>query len=95
MVIGVCRIEMLIHDKQSLKGKRQVLKKVIKNVENRFNASVAEVGSHELWQRAEIGVAVVGSDRSRINSILDKVINFIEAMHIVEIIDYEVELLNY
>lgn len=95
MVVGVCHIDLLIHDKQSLKGKRQVLKKLVDNVRNRFNVSVAEVGSHELWQRAELGVSVVGSDRAVINSLLDKVLNFIEGLHLVEIIDHQIELVNY
>ena len=95
MVVGVCHIDLLIHDKQSLKGKRQVLKKLVDNVRNRFKVSVAEVGSHELWQRAELGVSVVGSDRAVINSLLDKVLNFIEGLHLVEIIDHQIELVNY
>jgi uncharacterized protein YlxP (DUF503 family) len=95
MVVGVCHIGLLIHDNHSLKGKRQVLKKVVERVKNRFNVSVAEVGSQDLWQRADIGVSTVGSDKALINSLLDRVVNFIDGLHIVEIIDYEIEMINY
>jgi uncharacterized protein YlxP (DUF503 family) len=94
MVVGVCHICLLIHDNHSLKGKRQVLKKVVGKVKNRFNVSVAEIGCHDLWQRAEIGFSAVGNDRAFINSLLDKVVDFIEDLHIVEIIDHDIEVIN-
>lgn len=94
MVVGVCHIDLLIHGNHSLKGKRQILKKVIERVKNRFNVSVAEVGSHDLWQRAEIGLSIVGNDRAFVNSLLDKVLDFIEDLHIVEVSDHEIDLIN-
>ncbi|MFZ3072242.1 MAG: DUF503 domain-containing protein [Thermodesulfobacteriota bacterium] len=95
MVVGVCHIGLLIHGSQSLKDKRQILKKVIEGARNRFNVSVAEVGSQDLWQKAEIGISVVGSDVSVINSVVDRLINFIEDMHAAEIIDHDIEFINY
>ncbi len=94
MVVGICHMGLLIHDSRSLKAKRQVLKKVVEKVKNRFNVSVAEVGSQDLWQRAELGFAAVGNDRAVINSVLDKVINFVEELHIVEITDHDIEVIN-
>lgn len=95
MVVGICRISLIIHDNHSLKGKRQVLKSIVEKVKNRFNVSVAEVGDNDLWQRAELGVSAVGNDRAFINSILDKVMNFIENLHLAEIVDHNIELINY
>lgn len=94
MVVGICHIGLIIHDNCSLKGKRQVLKKVIENVKGRFNVSVAEVGSQDLWQRAEIGVSAIGSDGAAINSLMDRVVNFVEGLHIAEIIEHDIELIN-
>jgi uncharacterized protein len=95
MVVGICRISLIIHDNHSLKGKRQVLKSIVEKVKNRFNVSVAEVGDNELWQRAELGVSAVGNDKAFINSVLDKVMNFIENLHLAEIVDHNIELINY
>lgn len=95
MVVGVCHIGLLIHDNRSLKGKRQILKKVLERVKNRFNVSISEVGSHDLWQRAEIGLTVVGNDGAFVNSQLLKVLDFIENLHIVEIANHDIELTNY
>lgn len=94
MVVGICRISLIIHDNQSLKGKRQVLKSIVEKVKNRFNVSVAEVGDNDLWQRAELGVSAVGNDRAFINSVLDKVMNFIENLHLAEVVDHNIELIN-
>jgi len=94
MVVGVCHISLIIHDSHSLKQKRQVLKSVMEKVKNRFNVSVAEVGSNDAWQRAEIGVCAVGNDRAFVNSSLDKVMNFMEDLHLAEIAGHEIELIN-
>lgn len=95
MVIGVIRVTLVLHDSHSLKDKRQVLKSVIEKVRNRFNVSVAETGSNDLWQRAEIGIAAIGNDKAFVNSVLDKVMNFIEGMHLAEVTDSNIELLNF
>lgn len=94
MVVGVCGISLLIHDAHSLKGKRQVIKSLQEKVRNRFNVSMAEVGDNDLWQRAELAVAAIGNDRAFINSVIDKVVNFIENLHVAEIIDHRIEIIN-
>ncbi len=95
MVIGVCHITLMLHDNHSLKGKRQVLRKVISNVQNKFNVSIAEVGSQDKWQKAEVGITTAGGDKLVINSVLDKVIDFIENLHIAEVTAQSIELINY
>jgi len=94
MTVGICHIALMLHDNRSLKGKRHVLKRVIEGLKNRFNAAVSEVGSHDLWQRAEIGIAVVGSDGATINSALDKMLDYIDGLNLVDIVEHEIELIN-
>ncbi|MCK4739133.1 MAG: DUF503 domain-containing protein [Deltaproteobacteria bacterium] len=94
MVIGICHVEFLIHESCSLKSKRRVLKKIIANIQNRYNISVAEVGSNDLWQRGEIGIAVVGNDKAHLNSLLDKALNYIETLGLAEVIDHSIEFFN-
>ncbi len=95
MVVGVCHLDVIIPANRSLKGKRQVIKKIIDRVKNRFNISIAEVGDNELWQRSQLGMSLVGNDRKFVNSYLDRVVNFIEAMNIVDIAHSELEILNF
>ena len=94
MVVGISTIVLRIPGNTSLKGKRKVVKSVIARLQNTFNASVAEIGANDSHQRAEIGLAFVGNDRRRINSKIDKALNFVEAMQVAEIINAEMEIIN-
>jgi uncharacterized protein YlxP (DUF503 family) len=94
MVIGVCQLDFRIPENQSLKGKRHVLRKMIDRVRHQFNVAISEVGDNDLWQRGQIGICAVGNDRRHINSSLDKVIDFIEKMNLVEMVRTEMEIIN-
>lgn len=95
MVVGTGIITLRIHDCRSLKGKRKVVKSLIQRVRNNFNASVAEVGANDIYQRAEIGIALAGNDRQVINAKLDKVFNLVEDLGLAEVIDSEYEIITY
>jgi uncharacterized protein YlxP (DUF503 family) len=94
MVVGLGIITFRLHDCRSLKGKRKVIKSIIKQMQNRFNISVAEVGANDVYQRSEIGFALVGNDRMVINSKADKVFNMVDDLGLAEMIDSEMEILN-
>ncbi len=85
----------MIYDCQSLKSKRQVLRKFKDNISNRFNVSIAEVGAQDLWQRSVIGIAVAGSDKKIVNAMLNKVMDYSANISAFEIIDETIELINY
>ncbi len=93
MVVGILNIALNIPGNNSLKGKRQVLKSLKDKIRGKFNVSVAEVGSNDLWQRADLGIAIVSNDRRQANRILSKVIDLIELSNYAELLDYEMELL--
>ncbi|MCD5401209.1 DUF503 domain-containing protein [candidate division NPL-UPA2 bacterium] len=93
MVIGILNIDLNIPGNNSLKGKRRVLKSLKDKIRGKFNVSVAEVGNKDLWQRANLGIAVVSDDRRQANKILSKVIELIELANDTELLNYEMELL--
>lgn len=95
MVVGVGRIHLLLHDNHSLKGKRQVVKKTIERVRSRFAVAITEVGDQDLWQSIRLGLAVVGADGRVVQSVMDRVLNFIEELQLSEIVDVETELLHF
>jgi uncharacterized protein YlxP (DUF503 family) len=94
VVIGFGIITFRLHDCHSLKGKRKIIKSIINQLRNHFNASVAEVGSNDVHQRAEIGFSLVGNNKSLVNSKMDKLINLAEALGLAEMIDTEMEIIN-
>ena len=87
MVVGLCELIVAIPGSRSLKQKRSAMRKVIDRTRNRFSVSIAEVDLQDKWQRGQIGFATVGNDFAKIQSILDRVIQFIESLFVVSIID--------
>ena len=77
MRVGILRVDLHIMAAQSLKGKRQVLRSLKDRLLSRFNVAVSEVGSQDLWQRAELGIALVSLDAQGADSRLRKVEEFI------------------
>ncbi len=94
MVVGMGILIFRLHDCRSLKSKRSVVRAIVAQMRNHFNASVAEVGANDIYQRAEIGFSMAGSDHQLINTKIDKMINFVEDLGRGELIDTEIEILH-
>jgi uncharacterized protein YlxP (DUF503 family) len=94
MVIGVCRLDLLIGESQSLKEKRRIVKQIIDRVKHRFNVSIAEVGNNDLWQSAQLGLCLVSNDRRFTNSSLDTILDFIETINVAEVVKSDMEILT-
>ncbi len=92
MIVAVARLILIIHDNDSLKGKRKVVRSLIEKVRHRFDAAIAEVEDHDKWQKAQIGVALVGNDAKLLEARLNQIMQFMENQHLAEIIDTQVEL---
>ena len=92
MIIAAVMITLVIPENDSLKGKRRVVKSLIERVRHKFEAAVAEVGDNDLWQKARIGVALVGNDSQLLDTRLQQIMKFIENQYLAEIIDSQVEL---
>jgi uncharacterized protein YlxP (DUF503 family) len=56
-------IDCHIPQSQSLKQKRAVVKSLIDRLRSRLNASVAETGFLDEWQRSVIAVSLVSNNR--------------------------------
>ena len=74
---------------QSLKEKRSVLQ-ALKAALRPLNLSVAEVAHQDLWQRAGLACAAVGSDRRTVEEMLRAADRVIEEADGVRIMDTEV-----
>ena len=77
MRVGILRADLMITGAQSLKEKRRVLRSLKDRLVARFNVSVSEVGSQDLWQRGELGVASVSLDAPGASTVLQNVERFI------------------
>lgn len=76
--VAVLKIELHFPDVASLKGKRAELAPVKARLD-RMGAAVAEVGHHDLWQRATLGAAFVGGSPGRLDAHVDAVCEWLDA----------------
>lgn len=85
MVVGVLKLTLFLPENHSLKGKRGVIRKIKARVANTFNVSIAECDANDLWQRAELGAAMVGPDAAYVDGALRQVVRFVEDLQVAEV----------
>lgn len=78
MVVGACTVELHLPGVHSLKEKRGILKSLIAQIQKKFNAAVAEVDLHDVWQSATLGISVVSTNASHAETMLDNIASWIE-----------------
>ena len=87
MIVAIQTWDLHLPGCHSLKEKRGLLKPLTSGLRRSFNVSVAETGHQDLWQRAEIACAAVGSDRGVVEAELRSADRTIEEADGVRIID--------
>jgi len=92
MPVGISYIEFKIFGARSLKEKRRVVKSLKDRLRNRFNISIAETGSLDVWQRCELGFTCISNDRGYIDGLMASVIQMIESDGRVQVIDISTEI---
>jgi len=55
--------------------------------------AVTQIEDEDKWQKATLAVVGVAKDTSVINSILSKVVNFVERFNSLELMHYEIGLI--
>lgn len=90
--VGICQVELLLPEAQSLKEKRFVLSSLKARIGNKFNVSIAEVDQNDLWQRATIGMALVANERKFIDEVFSKILNALDAENGFEVIKHQLEV---
>lgn len=87
MLIALTTWDLHLPGCHSLKEKRGVLKPLTAGLRRSLNVSVAETGHQDLWQRAEIACAVVGTARPVVDEVLraaDRVVEEADGVRIVD-----------
>lgn len=77
MTVGIARVTLYLAGSHSLKDKRMVVRRVKDLVRDKFNVSIAEVGDNDVWQRAVLGIVLVGIDVRFVESALSEVLRFV------------------
>jgi uncharacterized protein YlxP (DUF503 family) len=93
MTIGILKLTLFIQDSSSLKEKRMVLNSLKARLRNSFNVAVTQLDDEDKWQKSTLAVVGIEKDRKNMNSILSRIINFIEEFNGVDLINHEMELI--
>lgn len=91
MVVAVRTWELHLEGCQSLKDKRSVIKPLAMALRKSCNVSVAETNHQDLWQRAEIACAAVGSARAVVDETLRSADRLVEEADGVRILNTATE----
>lgn len=70
MHVGALRIELRIRGARSLKDKRHVVKSIVTDIGRAHPVAAAEVDHQDLWQRSDLGVAVVADGPGQVDRVL-------------------------
>lgn len=93
MIVAVMTVELYLLGSTSLKDKRAVLRRLKDRLGNKFNISIAEVDHQDKWQRAQLGIAQVGSDYKYLEKSMNTIFTIIDNDIEVEVVDHLIEYL--
>ena len=94
MVVGLLRVEYRLHGNESLKDKRRVANSLKQKVRNKFNVSIAEVGSENDMGSLALCVLSISNDARHLESRLTKCLSMMEAACPEEMIYSDIEYLG-
>lgn len=94
MVVAIAVVELHIPGARGLKEKRKVIKSLIDRLAHRYRVSIAETGHHDLHQRAEIGLALVGSDRAHLDRLMDRIRRVFDAAPDARVVRWDQDLVE-
>ncbi len=73
MTFGLVVARLHLPQARSLKQKRRVVKGLIDRIHHRYRVSIAETDFHDVYQRAEIGIAIVHRSEHELERTLDAI----------------------
>jgi uncharacterized protein YlxP (DUF503 family) len=95
VTIGVYTFEVHLPGARSLKGKRQVVRRLKDRLRSRHNAAVAEMNEHgDRWQRAVLAVVSVAGSRDVLERLFESVHRDAESLVPGEIIETGTEFIE-
>lgn len=95
MVVAVARLELHVPESRSLKAKRQVVRRILDRTRAKFHVAAAEVDYQQTWQRTALGFAVVSADRRHADTMIQKIIGFVESLHLAPVTSCETEIISF
>lgn len=95
MRVALAKVDLFFPFCHSLKEKRHILHKIKDRIFSDFKISIHEVDHHDKWQRAQLGLAIVGNDASVLGGLVDRVLGKISEYGLAEVVDSISEIVSY
>ncbi len=93
MTIGILRLEIFLHDSNSLKSKRMVLHSLKARLRNNFNIAVTQIDDEDKWSKSTLAIVGVEKNLQCMNRILSNIVDYVGAFNNIHLIDYEMEMI--
>jgi uncharacterized protein YlxP (DUF503 family) len=93
MLVGVLQLELHIYDANSLKEKRTVVNSILGRIRSRYQVSAAQLDTHDMWNRATLGVAIISNEAAAVHRVLNPIRDFVENDTRCDVIDCRIETL--
>lgn len=90
---AIITIDLFIHQAHSLKEKRHTLKSILEKIRSNTNSSTAETDYHDLWQRAQITVALVQNERQFLEKQIDVIRRILDNYSEMQVNDFFIDYL--
>ncbi|MDL2264363.1 DUF503 domain-containing protein [Synergistaceae bacterium OttesenSCG-928-I11] len=78
--IGVVMFSIRIYGAGSLKDRRQVVRSVLDRMKSHFNASVADLGPDNTWDKADLAVSCIGSSAQEMETRVDHICSLLSRL---------------
>ena len=95
MKILISKVVLIIPFSKSLKDKRKVVKGIKDRIWSRFRASISEIEEYNSLQKAVLGIVYVSNDKSFLDSIINNIIDLVEASYPGVLHNYEYTIETY
>jgi len=93
MTVGILKVALFIHTSHSLKEKRMVLHSLKARLRQHFNVAVTQIQDEDKWQKSTLAIVGVEKDRKNMDSILCRIIGFLDGFDGIELMDHAMELI--
>lgn len=93
MKIGLLQVELALAGCDSLKDKRAILQALKHRLRSKLNVSVAEVGDHDVWRRAQFALVAIGNAPDSVERIFRDALAVFESRPDAVVHDYHIEML--
>jgi len=91
--IGILTADFFIPEANSLKAKRSVLRCMKDRLRNEFNVSASEIAYQDKWQRSQWSFCLVGPDKAYVDSVMQRLLEFLRSDRQASLTDYRIEFL--